>query len=321
MNIKKIRYYESLNYNPYINLSLEEKLMSLVGDDELIFYLWQNKDTVVIGKNQCAQDQCNLELMKENNITLARRSSGGGAVYHDLGNLNFTFIAKKNNFDINKNLEVIKKALEVFNIKAYFSGRNDLLVDGFKISGQAYLNKKDVSLHHGTLLVNVDLMHLGKYLKKDDSKLKIHGVKSFHQRVNNLSAFSSDIDIEKIKESLKDSVVKVFNAELTYQEIYDNELIEKYSSDSWLYKFTFDGVHIKKRFNYGLLDLNLKIVDNTIIKVLINSDIMDLDIIDEIEKILINQEFSNSLLDKIKLSNSTIENDLKEMLEEKLCTI
>ena len=182
MSINLIKYYQSNSFNPYINLSFEEKLMSMVNEDELIFYLWQNENTVVIGKNQCAKDQCNLELMKKDNITLARRSSGGGAVFHDLGNLNFTFITKSDDFDIKKNLEVIKLALKKYNIEANFSGRNDLLVDGFKISGQAFLKTKNSCLHHGTLLIDVDLNNLAKYLKKDENKLKIHGVKSHTQR-------------------------------------------------------------------------------------------------------------------------------------------
>lgn len=320
MSIDKIVYYESKSFNPYQNLSFEEKLMESVNEDELIFYLWQNKNTVVIGKNQCAKDQCNLELMKKNNILLARRSSGGGAVYHDLGNLNFTFISRNKDFNISKHLQVIKESLKEFEIEAYFSGRNDLLVDGYKISGQAYLKTNNVSLHHGTLLVNVDLNDLTKYLKKDEDKLKTHGVKSHIQRVKNISDFNNKVNISNIKESLKTVVSKVYNCPLVEKEIEENDLCNKYFSEKWLYRLNLTGKRIKKRFDYGLIDINLKIADNKIIDVLINSDILDIDIVDEIKNSLINKEFNTSLLGSINLSNKQIEADVKKMIEETLCT-
>lgn len=320
MSIDKILYYESKSFNPYQNLSYEEKLMEKVNEGELIFYLWQNKNTVVIGRNQSAKDQCNLDLMKKNNILLARRSSGGGAVYHDLGNLNFTFISKNKDFDIAKHLQVIKQSLNEFEIYAYFSGRNDLLVDGYKISGQAYLKTSDVSLHHGTLLVNVDLSDLTKYLKKDLTKLKTHGVKSHIQRVKNISEFNNRVNISNIKESLKKVVSKVYNCPLIEKEIAENDLCNKYFSQKWLYRLNLNSKRIKKRFGYGLIDINFEIVDNLIVDVLINSDIMDVNIVDEIKENLINKEFNKSLIKSITLSNKIIESDVKKMIEDEICT-
>ncbi|NCD06468.1 MAG: lipoate--protein ligase [Spirochaetia bacterium] len=321
MSINLIKYYHSDNFNPYINLSFEEKLMSMVNEDELIFYLWQNENTVVIGKNQCAKDQCNLELMKKDNITLARRSSGGGAVFHDLGNLNFTFITKSENFDIKKNLEVIKLALKKYNIEAYFSGRNDLLVDGFKISGQAFLKTKNSCLHHGTLLIDVDLNNLAKYLKKDEDKLKSHGVKSHIQRVKNLSSFNETLTVNSIIDVLKESISIIYNSKLENKNFFDNELLEKYCSNSWLYRLDLDGERIRERFEYGLLDIKFKLINDIINEVKINSDIMDVNLIEEINTQLINQSFDKSLLDKIKLSDKRIESDLKKMIKGRLCMI
>ncbi len=319
MEIKKIKYYESKSFNPYINLSLEEKLMSELNQGELIFYLWQNQNTVVIGKNQSAKDQCNLELMKKDHITLARRSSGGGAVYHDLGNLNFTFISSNEEFNIKKNLQVIKQALLEFQIESNFSGRNDLLVDGYKISGQAYLKTKDVSLHHGTLLVNVNLDNLSKYLRVDESKLKNHGVKSHVQRVKNISQFNNQVTVDKIITQLKKSVTDVFDSPLEICEIVENDLCNKYYSDQWLYRINTVGKRISKRFDYGLLDINLRIINKIIVDVQINSDLMDVNIIEQIKDSLINRKFNYSLLGSIKLSDRIIEADLIQMLKDKLC--
>ncbi|MDC7237805.1 MAG: lipoate--protein ligase [Sphaerochaetaceae bacterium] len=321
MEIKRIKYYESKSFNPYINLSFEEKLMSELKQGELIFYIWQNQNTVVIGKNQSAKAQCNLELMKKDYISLARRSSGGGAVYHDLGNLNFTFISSNDEFNIKKNLQVIKQALLEFGIEATFSGRNDLLVDGYKISGQAYLKTKDVSLHHGTLLVDVNLDNLSKYLRVDEDKLKNHGVKSHTQRVKNISQFNNQVTVEKIITQLKKSVTDVFNCPLSVCDITENDLCNKYFSDQWLYRIDIVGERISKRFDYGLLDINLKIINKIIVDVQINSDLMDVNIIEQIKENLINKKFNYTLLGSINLSDRIIEADLIQMLKDKLCTI
>lgn len=320
MSLNKIIYYESKVYDPYINLSFEEHLMNREDENILYFYLWQNQNTVVIGKNQSAKDQCNLDLMNSNNVKLARRSSGGGAVFHDLGNLNFTFICPKNSFNIEKDLNVIKRCLNSFNINAEFSGRNDLLVQGFKISGQAYLNKDKVSLHHGTLLIETDLDNLGKYLKKDKDKLSSHGVKSHVQRVNNIINFNKTITIDKIKESLKKSVIEEFNLPLEEKEIENNSLIEKYKSSSWLYRLNTNGKRLKKRFDFGLIDIYLNILDNEIISVDINSDIMDVNIIDSLKAQLININIKHSFIGIIKLDNKNIEIEIIKLLEDNLCT-
>jgi lipoate-protein ligase A len=320
MSIKKIEYYESDNFNPYLNLSFEEKLLNQYEDGTLIFYLWQNTDCVVIGKNQCAKEQCHLDLMEKEHVKLARRSSGGGAVFHDLGNLNFTFITSSEDFDIKKNLQVIRVGLRAFGIESYFSGRNDLLVDEFKISGQAYLKTKGACLHHGTLLVNTNLHNLGRYLKTDDDKLKAHGVKSHAQRVRNLSDFVSGISIDQIKASLKKAVISVFDCELVKKEVIENELFRKYYSKEWLFRLNKLGEQITKRFEYGLIDINLEIDNEIINRVSVNSDMMDVDIIEEIKACFINKTFNHSLLGFLSLSNKQIENDIKAMLEERLCT-
>ena len=321
MSLNKIVYYESKVYDPYINLSFEEHLMNKKDENTLFLYLWQNKNTVVIGKNQSARDQCNLELMKSDNVKLARRSSGGGAVFHDLGNLNFTFICPKDYFDIQRNLNVIKRCLKSFNIKAEFSGRNDLLVDGCKISGQAYLHKNNIALHHGTLLIETDLINLGKYLKKDKEKLESHGVKSHRQRVNNLINFNNAITIDKIKDSIKQSVVEEFNLPIEEREIKDNTLIEKYKSDDWLFRLNTTGKRIKKRFDFGLIDMYLNILDEKIISLDINSDIMDVNIIDSIKSQLLNKQINTSYIGCLHLDNKLIEREINKLLKDNLCTI
>jgi len=315
--IKQIKLYESYSYDPYLNLAMEEKLMDSYEDDTLIFYLWQNKDTVVIGKNQAAEDECNLDLMREDNITLARRSSGGGAVYHDLGNLNFTFITGNDYFDERKQLEVVKKALSSFSLHSSFSGRNDLLIEGYKISGQAYLKRSNCSLHHGTLLIDVDINNLGKYLKQDDSKLKKHGVKSHRMRVKNIKEFDDSVSVDSMRDSLIKAASDVYDVPITKCELLKADEA-KYSSKAWLYRLCVDGIRCKKRFDYGLIDINLSVLDGIIEDVVVNSDIMNTSLIDEIKRSVIKRKFNLDMVESITLSEKKIAEDVKMLLKQEL---
>ena len=134
----RLTIIESDSTNPYKNLALENWLLDHVAEDEVILYLWQNQHTVVVGKNQNAWKECNISTLEADGGHLARRLSGGGAVYHDLGNLNFTFLAHKARYDVAKQLEVILRGLQRLGIEAEKSGRNDILVDGRKVSGNAF---------------------------------------------------------------------------------------------------------------------------------------------------------------------------------------
>ena len=317
MPIKQIKLYESYSYDPYLNLAMEEKLMDSYEDDTLIFYLWQNKDTVVIGKNQSAEDECNLDLMRENNITLARRSSGGGAVHHDLGNLNFTFITGNKYFNEREQLEVVQKALSYFSLKSTFSGRNDLLIDGYKISGQAYLKKSRCSLHHGTLLIDVDINNLGKYLKSDNSKLKKHGVQSHRMRVKNIKEFEDSATVESIKDSLIKAASQIYALPITKCKLLDADE-KKYSSKAWLYRLSVDGIRCKRRFDYGLIDINLSVLDGKIEDVIVNSDIMDISLIDKIKMYLLNKTFDLKTIESLSLGDKKITEDVKKLLKEGL---
>ena len=138
--IRKIYFYISDCIDPYTNLATEKTLLDCVGDNEIILYLWQNQNTVVIGKNQNALTECRCALLEEDGGHLARRLSGGGSVFHDLGNLNFTFLCAKENYDLSRQMQVIKEACALGGISAEISGRNDILADGKKFSGNAFYN-------------------------------------------------------------------------------------------------------------------------------------------------------------------------------------
>ena len=172
--------------DPYVNLAAEEYLTMNAEEGVMTLFLWQNAHTVVIGKNQNPWRECNVEAIKRDNIYLARRMSGGGAVYHDLGNLNFTFIAKDGLFDIERQTDVILLACRLLGINAVKNGRNDLTVADKKFSGHAYFSSHGYNYHHGTIMMDVKGDDLSKYLNVSAAKLKSKGVASVRSRVTNL---------------------------------------------------------------------------------------------------------------------------------------
>ena len=202
------KYICSENTSPYYNLALERSLFDFVDEDTVILYLWQNSHTIVIGKNQNAYAECKVDEFINDGGNLARRPSGGGAVYHDLGNLNFSIICKESIAKEHTYQRIVKEALRFFGIVSEFNGRNDLTVDDKKFSGNAFYVKDDVLCQHGTILINSDFKELSKYLTPDISKLERNHVKSVESRVVNLSEISDQIRVE----SMKEAMIKATNA-------------------------------------------------------------------------------------------------------------
>ena len=202
------KYICSENTSPYYNLALERSLFDFVDEDTVILYLWQNSHTIVIGKNQNAYAECKVDEFINDGGNLARRPSGGGAVYHDLGNLNFSIICKDSIAKEHTYQRIVKEALSYFGIVSEFNGRNDLTVDDKKFSGNAFYVKDDVLCQHGTILINSDFKELSKYLTPDISKLERNHVKSVESRVVNLSEISDQITVE----SMKEAMIKATNA-------------------------------------------------------------------------------------------------------------
>jgi len=194
-------YIRAKDSCPYANQALEKHLLELVQEDELILYLWQNRNTVVIGKNQNAWQECKVAELEADGGFLARRISGGGAVYHDLGNLNFTFLCRAEHYDVGRNLRIIVRALESLGIRAEISGRNDVTVEGRKISGNAFYEGR-ACFHHGTLLIGVDKERMSRYLQASARKLASKGVSSVRSRVANLQEFCPGLNTGRMAEAL-----------------------------------------------------------------------------------------------------------------------
>lgn len=229
------KYICSENTCPYYNLALERSLFDFVDEDTVILYLWQNSHTIVIGKNQNAFAECKVDEFIGVGGTLARRPSGGGAVYHDLGNLNFSIICKESIAKEHTYQRIVKEALRFFGIVSEFNGRNDLTVDDKKFSGNAFYVKDDVLCQHGTILINSDFKELSKYLTPDISKLERNHVKSVESRVVNLSEISDKITVE----SMKEAMIKAVNAVRLEEEPTESKVEEYkkiFENDEWIFE-------------------------------------------------------------------------------------
>ena len=209
--IQRLLVCRSRGTDPYENLALEEALLHRVEAGELILYLWQNERTVVIGKNQNPWKECRTALLAEEGGHLARRLSGGGAVFHDRGNLNFTFLMREEDYDPDRQLTVIETACRSLGIPVERSGRNDLLADGRKFSGNAFYRHNGRAYHHGTLMVDVDLEMVQRYLSPSKAKLAAKGVDSVRSRVVNLREFVPTLTVRQLSDALTAAFAEVYD--------------------------------------------------------------------------------------------------------------
>lgn len=267
--------------DPWENLALEEYLFD-TQEAGATLYLWQNQNTVVIGRNQNAWKECRAELLERDGGRLARRSSGGGAVFHDLGNLNFTFLLPREDYDLTRQFSVIQRALSSFGVEAIASGRNDLvLTTGEKFSGNAFRFAGNTAMQHGTLLVDVDMDKLSRYLQPSKLKLQAKGVDSVRSRVKNLHEVCPDIRVDSLGPALETA----FQQEYGEAELWKLDdagkmavetIYEKNASWDWRYGKTprFD-VSLETRFPWGEVQILLSCREGKVASVCFYTDCMD----------------------------------------------
>ncbi len=309
-------------FDPYYNLALEEYLLSRVPEMGCILYLWQNDHTVVIGRNQNPWAECRTSLLQEEQGILARRLSGGGAVYHDLGNLNFTFLCKEESYNLEKQLSVIQKAVSYAGIAAYFSGRNDLLADGRKFSGNAFYHSKGAAYHHGTLLVSSNLDRLQRYLSPPKVKLETKGIASVRSRVVNLTELAPALTIDNMKAYMVQAFADIYGAlpqALSLSEAEKAEVLrlrQRYTGEDWLYgkpmpfSCTFSG-----HFSFGNLELQLSIESGSITALQVYTDAMDADLPQKLSTALIHCPFQADAMITAVLPLQ-IGNELAEFIQQ-----
>ncbi len=306
--MKQVQFYISRSTNPYENLAIEEYLLDHLEMDAAILYLWQNQNTVVIGKNQNCWKECKIHALEAEGGHLARRLSGGGAVYHDLGNVNFTFILKEHTYNVSRQLDVILAALKQHGIEGEKSGRNDLIItnadktdSGQKFSGNAFYSRGENCYHHGTIMLDVDKEFLSRYLQPSVEKLQFKGVSSVRSRVINLKEIAPDLTVPALQESLRIAFEKEYGQkarEISGLPIADIEqLTKKYASSSWKYGKGGDfSLSIGHRFSWGEIEIAMETKAGHISNVAVYSDAMNSSLIASIAPCLQNRPFNGAAL-------------------------
>ncbi len=241
-------------------------------------FLWQNKNSVLMGRNQNPWKECRISLLEEENGKLARRISGGGTVYQDEGNLNFAFMTPKKLYNLKRQFDVILQALKDLSIEAQRSGQSDLTIDGFKFSGNAFYLPRGLACHHGTLLIDTDLNRLTRYLQPSTETIKGKGIQSRRSNVMNLNQIRKGLTVETMMEGLKGSFVRIYGGTAQEVQVDENnygisDLMEKFSSWDWRYGLTptFEMV-LHHDFPWGAFRIDLHIVKGRIDMITIESD-------------------------------------------------
>lgn len=239
-------FIQNDNTDPYFNLALEEYLLKEFEKETPVdcFMLWQNEPCVVVGKNQNVFNEINEDFVRKNNIKVARRLSGGGAVYHDLGNLNFTYILNDTQNDLRNYSKFISPIIEVLaklGVKVELSERNDLLINGLKFSGNAQYKYRNRLLHHGTILFSSDLNNIRSALKTENT-IKGKWVKSVSSHITNVQDhLSESITIEYLKIIIQKYIAKkqenhfFYNLTLIDMEKVTKLVQKKYANSEWIY--------------------------------------------------------------------------------------
>ena len=302
MVVKVAYVFFSRSIDPWYNLAVEEWLLRRVEPGQVILYLWQNHHTVVIGRNQNAWKECRCQELEASGGKLARRLSGGGAVYHDLGNLNFTFLAGRDVYDVERQLQVILDAVRSVGIEAEFSGRNDLEVSGRKFSGNAFYLERQAAFHHGTVMVNCDFTKLSRFLQVSSAKMAAKGVESLRARVINLAELNPTLTVAAVQQRIVEHFAAAYSnfqgeIPLLPQGGEFDRLVAKYSSWQWRYGQTPQfAVTFETRFPWGGSVLALNLRQGRICEAKIFSDAMDADLVEAMATSLLGVPFTQSAM-------------------------
>lgn len=306
----------SINSNPYFNIAAEEYFLKYCTENYFVLYI--NSPSIIIGKNQNALSEININYVKKNKIPVVRRLSGGGAVYHSLGNLNFSFIindSKNNLMNFKKFTTPIIEVLKGLSINAENTGRNDLAIEGKKFSGNAQFKSKNRFLHHGTLLFSSDLKEVSRSLNADPMKFEDKSTKSVSSRVTNIADYLKEkLTIEEFKELIFKQIItdnpKYHFYELTKNDLEKiNELIKtKYETWDWNYgyfpKYNFSN---KKKFPGGLIEIYIDVKDGIITNAKIFGDFFSKEDVSIFETTLINvkhdEDSLKNVLSTIKIAD------------------
>ena len=311
--------YISQTQDGWENLGTDEYFLDHLSPEDMLLHFYINRNAVIIGQGQNPWAECNLAAMEKDGVQLVRRITGGGAVFHDCGNLNFSFIAGKAVYDVQRQLGMILRAVQAMGIPCTFSGRNDLLADGKKFSGNAFCSRRLLHQHHGTLLVHADLSRLQNYLNVDPRKLQAKGVSSVRSRVCNLSEFRPELDCEAMLGALKAAYREEYGDYHVIESVDEASVrpyIEKHASDAWRLGKTprFD-LEIENRFRWGNMQLLLTLRGGRVDGLDVYTDAIDVDLAGEVRGRLMGVDFgSRSMAQALMQSEKSELQDLAQFI-------
>jgi lipoate---protein ligase len=243
---------------PWRNLALEELCLEKVGPKEYLLFLWQSSDAIVVGKNQNPWMECCLAEMERGGAKLARRLSGGGAVFHDTGNLNYAFVMPRREYQDQMIFDIVKKALHRFGVQATVMGKSSLAVNGRKVSGNAFCYRRENVLHHGTLLISTDLDKMARYLTPPPCPIRSRAIRSNPAPVANLREIVDSITVPRMAVALTETAAAEWQEPIIWSDdkMFESKVLDplekKYASWEWRFGMTppFE-LELSRRFNWG----------------------------------------------------------------------
>lgn len=315
----------------FFNHAAEEYLMNKFNDE--VFMLWINKPSILIGRNQNTLTEINYDYVNEKKIDVVRRLSGGGTVYNDFGNMNFSFITfrDKENSEVKNGFEKfalpVIKALQSLGVNAEFTGRNDVTIEGKKFSGNAQYFQKDKLLHHGTLLFDCDMAGLSAALKSKALKFKNKGVKSVGGRVTNiLPHLHKTMTLEEFREYLKNYIIETHNIEkiieFNEEDIKEIEKISKERFESWEWNYGKCPVYTYEnsvKHPSGLVEYSLNVEESIITNISIYGDFFGECNIKELEEALIGVKHNRQAIEE-SLKNIEIHDYIRGLTTKDLAS-
>ena len=243
----KLSYLDLMTTDPSYNLAMEQYVFDCLPRDRMYFMLWQNDNAIIVGKYQNTIAEINEETVRERGIRVVRRLSGGGAVYHDMGNLNFTFITdvgESNALDLKLFCEPVVRTLATLGVKAEVNGRNDITIDGKKFSGNSQYIRQGRVMHHGTIMFDSDLSVVSEALRVDPTKIQTKGIRSVRSRVTNVAEHLPEkVTLPEFRRILLENILKENPGEaypLTQDDLAAVEKLraERYATWDWNYGFS-----------------------------------------------------------------------------------
>lgn len=308
--------------NGWMNLARDGYFLDTVNRGDIILYYYVNTNAVIIGRNQNAWKECNLSNMDKDGVQLVRRHTGGGAVYHDSGNLNFSFIMNERDYDLERQLKVITDAVSALGVHAEVSGRNDILIDGRKFSGNAFGLAHGNRSHHGTILVNADLDKFGDYLNVSKAKIQSKGVNSVRSRVCNLTDFCPEANVELVRKLVTESFIREYGNVSEYP--FDGKALADIESryevqKSWEWRLGKTPVFeylMDHRFPFGEMQLHFNLKDGCIRAVKVYSDCLDTELCDKVTSALTGVRFTDAaMIDALTHINCSEAKDIAEYIK------